>query len=621
MFVVGTAGHIDHGKSSLVKALSGIDPDRLPEEKLRGLTIDLGFAWFNLPSGEPVGVVDVPGHERFIKNMVAGVGGIDAVILVIAADDGWMPQTAEHLDILSLLDIKTGIVVLTKTDLVDSDYLQLQKEDISERLKGTFLKNAPIIPFSAKDNFGKGELLSSLQEILSLGEKRASFGSPRLYIDRSFVIKGMGTVVTGTLIEGEIKIGQELEICPIKQKIRVRGLQTHKKSIETAVSGSRVAVNLTGAGKDDAHRGSALVLPGHFEPSDVLGVKIKMLPDVKHPLKNSSEALVLLGTAVVHARLKLFKRKMLTMNDEDFAVLHLDKKICCRIGDRFIIRRLSPAITVAGGIVLDWDFGSIKKGKTKQLEILKTRDKLSLESVVKSELLKDKNLNRTRIKVNSCFSSGQIDDYLSKAKDIVKAGGALVYKDHLDKYFKPAKKILEDDHQLRPWVKGLLVGELSKKLKLRASEVEEVISYLISSGLIVQDSGFLRLNGHIPHLKPEQKGLAAKLITILSASPLASPLKNKIIADDPAHEVVIDFLVDKGDIIELKNGVLMTQRDFQSIINEVIAFIKSETRVTASQVKDHLKTSRKYAIPLLEKLDAMDITIRDGDYRTLGDDL
>ncbi len=621
MFVVGTAGHIDHGKSSLVKALSGIDPDRLPEEKLRGLTIDLGFAWFNLPSGEPVGVVDVPGHERFIKNMVAGVGGIDAVILVIAADDGWMPQTAEHLDILSLLDIKTGIVVLTKTDLVDSDYLQLQKEDISEWLKGTFLENAPIISFSAKDNSGKGELLSSLQEILSLGERRASFGSPRLYIDRSFVIKGMGTVVTGTLIEGEIKIGQELEICPIKQKIRVRGLQTHKKSIETAVSGSRVAVNLTGAGKDDAHRGTALVLPGHFEPSDVLGVKIRMLPNVKHPLKNSSEALVLLGTAVVHARLKLFKRKMLTMNDEDFAVLHLDKKVCCRIGDRFIIRRLSPAITVAGGIVLDWDFGSIKKGKTKQLEILKIRHRLSLESVVKSELLKDKNLNRARIKVNSCFSSGQIDDYLSKAKDIVKAGGALVYKDHLDKYLKPAKKILEDDHQLRPWANGLLVGELSKKLKLRASEVEEVVSYLLSSGLIVQDSGFLRLKDHIPHLKPEQKVLAAKLITILSASPLASPLKNKIIADDPAYEVVIDFLVDKGDIIELKNGVLMTQRDFQSIINEVIAFIKSETRVTASQVKDHLKTSRKYAIPLLEKLDAMDITIRDGDYRTLGNDL
>jgi len=596
MFVVGTAGHIDHGKSSLVKALSGIDPDRLPEEKLRGLTIDLGFAWFNLPSGESVGVVDVPGHERFIKNMVAGVGGIDAVMLVIAADDGWMPQTAEHFDILSLLDIKTGIVVLTKTDLVDSDYIQLQKEDISERLKGTFLESAPIISFSSKDNSGKDDVLGSLQEILGHSEKRISLGSPRLYIDRSFVIKGMGTVVTGTLIEGSIKVGQELEICPIKQKIRVRGLQTHKKSIETAVPGSRVAVNLTGAGKDDAHRGSALVQPSHFEPSNTLGVKIKMLPDIKHPLKNSSEVLLLLGTAVVHARLKLFRRKMLTMNDEDFAVLHLDKDICCRIGDRFIIRRLSPAITVAGGMVLDWDFGSIKKGKARQFEILKARDELSLESVIKSELLKDKNLNRARIKVNSYFSSGQIDDYLSKARDIVKAGGALVYKKHLDKYLKPAEKVLEDDHQLRPWANGLLVGELSKKLKLPASKAEEVISYLISSGLIVQDSGFLRLKSHIRHLKPEQKGLAEKLITILSASPLASPLRNKIIADDPIYEVVINFLVDKGDIIELKNGVLITQRDFQSIIDKVIALIKSETKVTASQVKDHLKTSRKYAI-------------------------
>jgi selenocysteine-specific elongation factor len=469
MFVVGTAGHIDHGKSALVKALSGIDPDRLPEEKLRGLTIDLGFAWFDLPSGDSVGVVDVPGHEKFIKNMVAGVGGIDAVMLVIAADDGWMPQTAEHLDILTLLDIRTGIVILSKTDLIDSEYLQLQKEDISARLKGTFLENAPIIPFSATDNSGKDKILNSLQDILRRDIKRTSFGSPRLYIDRSFIIKGIGTVITGTLLEGDIEIGQALEICPSGQKVRVRGLQTHKKPIKTAVFGSRVAVSLAGAGKDDAQRGSALVLPGYFEPADTIGVKIKMLPDIKHLLKNNIEILFLLGTAITHARLKLFKRKTIAPKDEDYAVLFLNKQICCRIGDKFIIRRLSPAITVAGGVVLDWDFGSIKKSKAKQLEILKTRDKLDLESIIKSELLKDKNLNRLRLKINSCFSSEQIDDYLVKAEDIVKAGDALVKKDHLEKYLESAQKILEDEHQARPWLNGLGVGELSKKLKLPAS--------------------------------------------------------------------------------------------------------------------------------------------------------
>jgi len=621
VFVVGTAGHIDHGKSALVKALSGIDPDRLPEEKLRGLTIDLGFAWFKLPSGESVGVVDVPGHERFIKNMVAGVGGIDAVMLVIAADDGWMPQTTEHLDILTLLDIKTGIVVLTKTDLVDPEYLELQKEDILTRLKGTILENAPIVAFSAKDDSGKDDVLSSLQDILSRNIKRVSLNSPRLYIDRSFIIKGIGTVVTGTLTEGEIKLGQQLEISPSGQKVRVRGLQTHKQSIESAIMGSRVAVSLTGASKDDAHRGSALVMPGHFEPADTIGVRIKMLPNIKHPLKNSAEVVLLLGTAISHAKLKLFHRKILASLDEDLAVLHLDKKICCRIGDKFIIRRLSPAITVAGGVVLDWDFGAIKKSKAKQYEILKARDKLDLESVISSELLKDKNINLPALKANSRFSTEEIDNYLAEAKSIVKAGGSLVDKEHLEKYLQPACKILEEEHKQRPWNNGLVAGELAKKLKLRAAEVEETVSYLIDSGAIAQETGFLRLKNHVPHLKPAQESKAAKLIAMLTASPLAAPLKKEFIADDPVYEVIINFLRDKGEIIELKNGVLLTKRDFKNIIEKVAALIKSETKVTASQIKECLKTSRKYAIPLLEKLDALNITVREGDYRVLGDNL
>ncbi len=619
MFVVGTAGHIDHGKSTLVKALSGIDPDRLPEEKLRGLTIDLGFAWFKLPSGEPVGVVDVPGHERFIKNMVAGVGGIDVVMLVIAADDGWMPQTKEHLDILSLLDIKTGLVVLTKTDLVDAEMIELQTEDIASRLKGTFLEGASIVPFSAKNNSGKENILAALQNILNKGIIRQSLESPRLYIDRSFIIKGMGTVVTGTLLEGEIKIGQELEICPAAQKVRVRGLQTHKEAIEIAQPGSRVAVNLTGAGKDDAQRGSALVVPGHFKPTNTLGVKIKMLPGIKHPLKNASEILFLLGTSIAHAKLKLFSRKTLTAGDEDFAVLHLDNEICCRMGDRFIIRRLSPAITVAGGTVLDWDFGAVKKGKNTQLEILKTRENLDLDSVIKSELLKDKNINTVKLKLNSRFSDQQIKEHVAQAGNIVKTAGVLVHKEHLEKYLKPAQDALKEDHEIRTWAEGLTVGQLSKKLKLPASDVDEVISYLVSTGTIVQEANILRLKDHVPSLKPAQKNLAAKLHAVLSAGPLASPLKKEFISEDPAYEVVIDFLCDKGDMLELKNGVLLTQKDFRAITEKIINLIKSEGKVTASQIKDSLNTTRKYIIPLLEQLDSMGVTVRDGDFRVLGD--
>ena len=621
MFVVGTAGHIDHGKSALVKALSGIDPDRLPEEKRRGLTIDLGFAWFDLPSGEAVGVVDVPGHEKFVKNMVAGVGGIDAVVFVIAADDGWMPQTAEHLDILTLLDIKTGIVVLSKIDLVDSELLQLQQEDIAGRLKGTFLENAPQIPFSAKTGEGKNEILSSLQRILTRDIKRQSLESPRLYIDRSFIIKGFGTVVTGTLIEGELKIGQELEICPPGQKVRVRGLQTHKQSIETALPGSRVAVSLSGAGKDDAQRGAALVSPGHFKQTSAIGAKISMLPGMKLPLKNNSEVYFLLGTSIAHARTKLFGKKSLGSGEEDFAVFHLDKEICCRIGDRFIVRRLSPPITVGGGVVLDFDFGMIKASKSKQREILNTRQNLDLESIVASELIKNKNLDVARLKINTKYTSRQIDDFLAGARNVVKAGGTLMQKEHLERYREQALKILEEFHGQRPWLIGLSVGEISRKLKLKAADADEIIAYFLSTGEIVQQAGLLRLKSHAPKLKSEQQRLVSRIHTALSASPLSAPLKKDFIVEDPGFEVVIDFLVAGGDLIELKNGILLSQADFQNITEKVISFIKRENKVTASQVKDYLKTTRKYAIPLLEKLDSLDITRRDGDYRYLADNV
>jgi selenocysteine-specific elongation factor len=619
MFVVGTAGHIDHGKSTLVKVLTGMDPDRLPEEKERGLTIDLGFAWFDLPSGESVGIVDVPGHERFIKNMVAGVGAIDAVMFVVAADDGWMPQSAEHLEILSLLDIKSGIIILTKTDLADNDHIALQKMEVSNRLKNTFLENAPIISFSAKDDSGKEEIIESLQLILTKDIKKPAYGSPRLYIDRSFVLKGIGTVVTGTLLEGEFKIGQELEICPIGQKVRIRSLQTHKQSIQTAVPGSRVALNLTGVVKEDAPRGSALVMPGKFQPTKTLGVKVKILPGAELPLKTGSEIIVLLGTSVSQAKIRLFSKDNLMPGAEDFAVIHLEENICCRLGDKFIIRRISPARTIGGGVVLDWDFASVKQRKPRQLEILRTRQNLDLKSLIESELLKSSNIDAAKLKLNSIFTPKQIDDYLAGSSEIIKAGDSLVHKGHLDKYFEPSLSILAEDHRHRPWVKGMTVGDFARKLKLPAKEISELVDYLLNCGKIFQELGYLRLASHTPHLNNSQQELASKLHAILSARPLSSPLKKEFVEEDEVYEIVIDFLRDQNDLIELKGGLLFTIRDFQRITEQVVTLLKAEKRVTASRIKDYLGTSRKYVIPLLEKFDALGVTIRDGDFRTLGD--
>lgn len=619
MFVVGTAGHIDHGKSALVKTLTGIDPDRLPEEKARGLTIDLGFAWLNLPSGESIGIVDVPGHERFIKNMVAGVGGIDAVIFVIAADDGWMPQSSEHLDILKLLGIKTGIIALTKVDLVDPEYLEIQKKDIAVRLAGSFLERAPIIPFSSRTGIGKQEIIVKLQEILQRDVIRIKYDSPRLYIDRSFTIKGIGTVVTGTLLEGELRVGQEVEICPNGARARIRSMQTHKQSIQVAVPGSRVAAGLTGVSTEQAPRGAALVSPGFFESTDTVGVKLRTLPTLSSPVKNNEEVYFLLGTAVTFGRIHLFENSIISRGEQVFASIYLNDKICCRLGDKFIIRRISPQMTIGGGVILDWNFGQIKLKKYRQLELLKTRQNLDIDSVIITELKKDVRLDSAVLKLNTCFTSDQIEKFLSGSSDVVQSGAAITDKGMFEKYLEPARQVLQEDHRLRPWVGGITIGDFSRKLHVPADSVSDVVSYLVTSGEFAHSSGLIRLAEHQPHLTSLQKQLGGRLFAILSASPLAAPSKRDFIAEDPAYEVVINFLRDKGDLIELKGDLLFTVADFAKISDKIVNLIKAEKKVTASRIKDHLNTTRKYIIPILEKLDALDITKRDGDFRILGE--
>jgi selenocysteine-specific elongation factor len=619
MFVVGTAGHIDHGKSTLVKALTGIDPDRLPEEKARGLTIDLGFAWLKLPSGESVGIVDVPGHERFIKNMVAGVGGIDAVIFVIAADDGWMPQSSEHLDILKLLGIKTGLVALTKTDLVDPEYLEMQKKEIVAKLAGSFLERAPIIPFSSRDNSGKEEIINRLQELLTRDIVRTKLDSPRLYIDRSFIIKGIGTVVTGTLIESELQVGQEIEVCPTGAKARIRSLQTHKQSIQTAVPGSRVAVGLTGLSTEEAPRGAALVSPGYFKATDTIGVKIRALPNIGTPIKNNEEVYFLIGTSVTFGKIRLFDLNVMSRGDQVFAVIYLNEKICCRLGDKFIIRRISPQMTIGGGVILDWNFEQVKLKKSKQFELLALRQNLELDSVINSELKKDDKLDIAILKLNSCFTSRQIDSYLNGSGDVVQTGAVISDKGIYDKYLEPAQQVLQEDHHMRPWANGMTIGDFSRKLHIPTGRAGDVVAYLIATGKFAQTAGVIRLSEHVPHLTSSQAQLGSKLFAILSASPLAAPSKRDFVAEDPGYEVVINFLRDKGELIELKGELLFTAADFAKISDKIVKLIKSEQKVTASRIKDYLGTTRKYVIPLLEKLDSLDITKRDGDFRTLGE--
>ncbi|MFC2037883.1 selenocysteine-specific translation elongation factor, partial [Chloroflexota bacterium] len=354
MRVIGTAGHVDHGKSTLVHALTGIDPDRLKEEKEREMTIDLGFAWLTLPSGEQVGIIDVPGHKDFVKNMLAGVGGIDAALFVVAADEGVMPQTREHLAILDLLQVPGGVVALTKVDMAeDEDWLDLVEADLLDVLEGTVLEEATVVRCSGRTGEGLEALVAELDRYLVTSAPRRDVGRPRLPVDRVFTIPGFGTVVTGTLSDGLFAAGQEVEIQPSGLKVRIRGLQTHKKQVEEAVPGSRVAINLTGVSRDDVRRGEVVTRPGWLRPTTLVDCHLRYLADVPVPLKHNARVDFFSGAAEAQARVRLLGKKVLAPGDDGWVQIRLAEPITLVKGDRFIIRQPSPSVTVGGGRVVN----------------------------------------------------------------------------------------------------------------------------------------------------------------------------------------------------------------------------------------------------------------------------
>jgi selenocysteine-specific elongation factor len=620
MFVIGTAGHIDHGKSSLVLKMTGIDPDRLPEEKERGMTIDLGFAWATLPSGRQIGIVDVPGHERFVKNMVAGVGGIDAVIFVIAADDGWMPQTEEHFQILSLLDIKTGLVALTKKDLVENDYLQLQVDSIKEHLRGSFLDGRPIAPVSTLTGEGIAELLGALDALLTDEMQRPDLGAARLFIDRKFTIQGMGTVVTGTLLEGKLALDQQVEIMPSGVKSRIRNLQTHKSKMAEAIPGSRVAINLAGVEKNAIERGEAVCLPGTIVPTQQIAGELSLIKGTKLPIRNGGEISFLLGTTDIIGRIYLLDREILKPGERGLVRIKLKSEVAAKVGDKFIIRRISPQETIGGGRVFDTEFSILGRNNALLKELLQRRMDLSPESIILTELEKDIPVPLARLYQNTPFNRAEMDravKSLSDKNEITTAGETIISRKFMEKFAEPALRIIKEQHDLRQWADGLDPGVLAKKLKIKPDQIPVVTGYLVSAGKIVIDKGLLKIAGHQAQLTPDQIRLQGRLHARLSASPMLSPTRKDFIDEEPKYEVVINFLRDKGDIIELKGGILFTKRDFERITQALTEYLQKRGRATASDIKTHLKTSRKYVIPLLEKFDQMGITRRDGDYRVL----
>ncbi|MCP4423455.1 MAG: selenocysteine-specific translation elongation factor, partial [Chloroflexi bacterium] len=603
MFVIGTAGHVDHGKSTLIEALTGIDPDRLAEEKAREMTIDLGFAWIRLGNGnEEVGIVDVPGHRDFIENMLAGVGGVDLALFVVAADEGAMPQTKEHLAILDLLEVGGGVVALTKADLVDDpDWLELVTLDLGETLAGTVLADAPIVPVSAKTGQGLEELKTTLQDRLRAVEPRPDNGRPRLPIDRVFNLAGFGAVVTGTLSDGRLRVGDTIEIQPSGLSGRIRGLQTHKTKREVALPGNRVAVNLTGLGKDDVKRGDVLATPGVIGHTILLDAAYRHLAD-SPPLKHNMEVKLFIGAAEVVARARVLGAPQIEPGGEGWLQLALSAPIATTRGDRFILRRPSPGATLGGGRVLDPHPGRRhRRFRPDVIERLQTLSqgtpgelllqKLArLEPTTQAELLKQAGLD-----ADTAVSALQ---ELETSDQIVRLGQQLFSRAGWQKKLDQLETILGDYHSEFPLRLGISRAELRSRLQLATAVFNPLVAQAAETGLLAESGPMVRAPGHEIVFSPEQETTVAALMRQMAADGVNSPSVKECKA--AVGEVVYLALVDLGRLRPLNREVVYATAEYERITGKIQRYLIENGAINAAQTRDLLQTSRKYAIALLE---------------------
>jgi selenocysteine-specific elongation factor len=626
-FVVGTAGHVDHGKSTLVKALTGIDPDRLAEEKARAMTIDLGFAWLTLPGGQRVSVVDVPGHERFIKNMLAGVGGIDAALLVIAADEGPMPQSEEHLAILDLLGVDRGVVVLTKVDAVDVDWLDLVREEVRERIAETSLAHSPIVPVSALTGEGLPELLAALQEILATSPGKPHAHSPRLPVDRVFSVSGFGTVVTGTLSGGSIAIGDELRLYPHDRRVRVRGLQSHQQKVTRAMPGSRTAVNLTGVTVEQIARGDVLAPPGLMIPSQRLDARLRLLPGSPLSLKQNAEVDFFIGAAELPARITLLDRDLLQPGDSAWVQLRFRSPIASMKSDRFIIRRASPSETIGGGEVIAPNPIRHRRFRPETLQALETLAAGSPDEILLHELEQRPREIRDLRSRTPGLDAKRVDEALAQlvaegdvvvlgARDRPAIPGDFVLASSLwDATLERLTDVVRGYHASQPARPGIAREEARSRMNdLPARLFDDMIASAAASGVVVDDGATLRLPDFHVSLAPASRASADAFVAAARAQPFAPPGPREF-ALDPETLAALEHL---GEIEKIADGVYFTPEAWRQLVADTLGFIDNHGTLTLAQFRDHFGTSRKYAQAALEHLDRLTYTRRVGDDRVRG---
>ena len=615
MFVLGTAGHIDHGKSVLVHALTGIDPDRLREEKNRGMTIDLGFAWLKLPSGREVGVIDVPGHERFIKNMLAGVGSIDLALLIVAASEGVMPQTKEHLAILDLLAIQKGIVVIAKKDLVDDEWLGLVSVEVREMLSPTTLSQAPIIAVSAVTGEGLSELVSAIDQLLSSTVSRKDIGQPRLLIDRVFTIAGSGTVVTGTLIDGSLAVGQMVEIVPAGLKTRLRGLQAHKARINTASSGSRVAANLVGVTTAQLQRGEVLTVPGWLVPTTILTARLRLLPHHPRPLRHNAPVSFHTGATETMAKVRLLEGDKLQPGEATWVQLLLDKPIAVVKGDHFIIR--SPMDTLGGGKVVDAYPRRLRRLRSAIVQDLMLKEEGTAEEVVMALLEIKQPLELSALLTQSDLPASEIkpiiESFTQQGKVVMIGQGGynlLLTRSGWERLTQKATVIVQDYHQRFPARAGIPKEELRHKLKLGVY-APTVLQRLLDEAVLAVEGLGVRLPAHRIQITKAQQARIDVFLGSLVRNPYAPP------GDLIPEPDLLNVLIEGREVVKVSEGVVFSASVYHEMVARVTAHIEARGKITLAEVRDLFDTSRKYAQAFLEHLDGEKITRRVGDERVL----
>jgi len=620
-FVIGTAGHIDHGKSSLVKALTGIDPDRLEEEKRRGMTIDLGFAYMDLPSGRHLGIIDVPGHQRFLKNMLAGVHGIDAVLFVVAADEGPMPQTHEHLAILDLLGVTHGVIALTKADLVDSDWLRLVSDEVHRVVSKTALRAAPIIPVSALSGTGLDQLKDALDQQLAGASPRPDTGRPRLAVDRSFAMSGFGTVVTGTLVGGSLRVGDDLALYPTGRSLRVRGLQQHNRTVDLARPGSRTAVNVVGADRKDIARGHVIAPPRQLSPTRRLDVRLSVLASSAHPIPHRAALLLYLGTAEVPVELSLLEDDIVGPGSGAWAQIFSDTPVVAVVGDRFILRRPAPIETVAGGVILDTNPRRHRRHDPRVIADLEGRERGDPAATLMVELGR----HRTGVTIaelarRTGMDAGLIDRLggeLIAAGSAVRLDGTMLSRDAWEQLEERARIALEGFHRVHPLRAGMPREELRSRVGLAASLFPPAVARMALDGLIIERGSELALPGHQANPSPDQQVAIAALISELEAAPFAPPPLPDLAGRYQLTPALLQYLTATGRIIRLNDDTIFAAKAYQEAVDRLTRHLQREGKVTVAQARDLLGSSRRYVLPLLEWLDAQKVTRRVGDDRIL----